>query len=303
MATEYLADALSILGLSAALFLLKKSLIVVHPHEKALVERMGRYSRTLDSGMTIILPFIDKAFKVDMRESIIDVPPQDVITSDNAKVSVDTIIYYRIVDPFKTIYNIAMFEEGLTNIARTGLRNLIGGLSMDEVLGARERINNELRTVLDEVTERWGVRLTRVEIQDILPPQDITEAMGRQMKAERMKRAQVLEAEGFRRAEVLRAKGKSEAVKIMADGEAQRIKLVGSANKKRKRLIARGDADATKSVFKAIHEAGATPEIIRLKYFDTLEKMADGQSTKIFMPFDANRANQAFQRISRKKKP
>jgi regulator of protease activity HflC (stomatin/prohibitin superfamily) len=270
------------------LALAAKSIVIIHPYEKGVVERFGKYNRILDSGLNILIPFMEQAFHVDMREAIIDIPYQEVITRDNATVQVDAIIYFKVTDPFKVMYNVAMFEEAVSNLARTSLRNIIGKMDLDLVLGSRDRINHELRNTLDEVTDRWGVRITRVEIQDINPPEDIVDAMSRQMKAERMKRASVLEAEGFRRAEVLRAKGRRDAEIISAEGTAQAIKKVADAEREKRRLVAEGEAKAIERVFNAIHEGDATEDIIKIKYLEALEKMADGQATKIFMPFETS---------------
>lgn len=287
MAIDPFSVGLGILVL-LSLLIAAKSVIIIHPYEKGIVERFGKYSRTLDSGLTIIVPFVENVFHIDMREAVIDVPYQEVISKDNATVQVDAIIYFKVTDPFKVMYNVAMFEEAVSNLARTSLRNIIGKMDLDIILGSRERINHELRTTLDEVTDRWGVRITRVEIQDINPPQDITDAMSRQMKAERLKRAAVLEAEGFRKAEVLRARGKRDAEVIHAEGQASAIRKVADAEREKRKLIAEGEAKAIERVFNAIHEGKATDDIIAIKYLEALEKMADGQATKIFMPFETS---------------
>jgi regulator of protease activity HflC (stomatin/prohibitin superfamily) len=265
-----------------------KAVKIIHPYEKGVVERFGKYNRILDSGLNLLLPFAETSYRVDMREAVIDVPSQEVITKDNVATEVDAIIYFKVTDPFKVMYNVAMFEDAVSNLAKTTLRNIIGGMELDRVLASRDKINLELRKVLDEVSDRWGVRVTRVEIQDITPPQDIVEAMSQQMKAERTKRANVLEAEGFRQAQVLRARGLRDAEVLDAEGKAKAITMVADAERQRKTLVAEGEANAIERVFNAIHEGRPSKDIIAIKYLEALEKMADGQATKIFMPFEAS---------------
>jgi len=178
---------------------------IVKPYEKGLIERLGKYQRTVDSGLTIIIPFLERMSKVDMREQVVDVPPQDVITKDNVVVEVDAVVYYEITDPVKTRYNVTSFYLAATKLAQTNLRNIVGDLDLDGALTSREVINTQLREILDEATDVWGTKVVRVEIQRIDPPPDVTEAMHRQMKAERDRRAIVTEAEGDKRAAILRS--------------------------------------------------------------------------------------------------
>src|SRR5690606_6053461 len=184
---------------------------VVSPHEKGVIERLGRYQRTAQPGLTLIIPFLDTMRKVDMRAQVVDVQPQEVITKDNVVVTVDAIIYYEATDPVKLTYNVADFYNAATKLAQTNLRNVIGETELDQALTSRDIINAKLREVLDDATDKWGVRIVRVEIKRIDPPLDVTEAMHRQMKAEREKRAQILEAEGLRQARLLQAEGEAEA--------------------------------------------------------------------------------------------
>jgi len=183
-----------------------KSVVIVRPYERGIVERLGRYNRTLGSGLTIIIPFIEIVYRVDMREAVIEVPPQEVITKDNVALTVDAIIYFKVMDPFRVMYNVAMFEEAVSKLAQTNLRNIIGDMSLDSFIASRDKMNLELRKTLDEITDRWGVRVTRVEMQDIAPPKDIVDAMSRQMKAERTKRALVLEAEAEKQSDIRRGR-------------------------------------------------------------------------------------------------
>ncbi|MBD3388698.1 MAG: SPFH/Band 7/PHB domain protein [Candidatus Altiarchaeales archaeon] len=265
-----------------------KSIVIIRPFERGVVERFGRYNRTLGAGLSIILPFIEVVYRVDMREALIDVPSQDVITKDNVNISVDAVIYFKVTDPFRVMYNVAMFEDAISKLAQTNLRNIIGDLNLDSTLASREKINTELRKTLDEITDRWGVRVTRVEIQDIEPPRDIVDAMSRQMKAERTKRAAILEAEGIKESEILKAEGKKFSEILAAEGEATAIATVADAEKKKKVLISEGEARAISKVFDAIHKGRATKDILMIKYLEALEKMADGKATKIFMPVETS---------------
>jgi regulator of protease activity HflC (stomatin/prohibitin superfamily) len=203
------------------LIALARSARVVSQYEKGLVLRLGRYRTTVDSGLTFLVPAIESMLKVDMRERVINVEPQKVITKDNVSVTVDAVIYYRIIDPVKATFEVQNFGYAATTLAQTNLRNLIGDKSLDETLTARDTINMNLRNVLDEATNTWGVKVTRVEVQKIDPPADITEAMSRQMKAERDKRANILEAEGIKQSQILQAEGVKQSEILKAEGDAQ----------------------------------------------------------------------------------
>lgn len=216
---------------------------VIQQYEKGLIMRLGKYAGTHDPGLTFLIPFIDKLIKVDMRERVINVEPQQVITEDNVTVSVDAVVYYKIVDPVKAEFEVEDFDLACTTLAQTNLRNLIGDMALDESLTSRDLINTNLRDVLDEATNPWGVKVTRVEVQKIDPPVDITEAMSRQMKAERDKRAsilnsegfkqsKILEAEGIKQSEILKAEGEAQATIKTAEAEAQAVQLVSEAAQK-----------------------------------------------------------------------
>jgi len=259
---------------------------IVRPWEKGLIERLGKYQRTADSGLTIIVPFIDNMTKLDMREQVVDIPPQGVITKDNVVVEVDAVVYYEITDPIAVKYNVANFYIAATKLAQTNLRNLIGDLALDETLTSRETVNNKLRTVLDDATDKWGARVTRVELQKIDPPVDVTEAMHRQMKAERERRATILEAEGTKRAAILEAEGNKQAAILTAEGKAEAIKRVADADKYEKLTVAQGEAEAIINVYTAIHKGDPTNDLIAIKYLEALQKIADGKATKIFLPLE-----------------
>lgn len=250
---------------------------IIRPWEKGLIERLGKYQKTADSGLTLIIPFLDRILKVDMREQVHDVPPQAVITKDNVVVEVDAVVYYEVTDPIKVTYNVANFYTAATKLAQTNLRNLVGDMALDESLTSREVINTQLRQILDDATDKWGVKVTRVELQRIEPPADVTEAMHRQMKAERIRRAMILEAEGAKRSAILKA-----------EGEAEAIKKVAEANKYEKLTVAKGEAEAIETVYGAIHNGRPTNDLIAIKYLEALQKMADGQATKIFLPIEAS---------------
>jgi regulator of protease activity HflC (stomatin/prohibitin superfamily) len=261
---------------------------IVRPYEKGLVERLGRYQRTVDSGLRLIIPIAENIRKVDMREQVVDVPPQDVITKDNVSVTVDAVVYYEATDPVKLKYNVANFTIAAVKLAQTNLRNVVGDMALDESLTSRETINTKLRMVLDDATDKWGVRIVRVEIQRIEPPGDVTEAMHRQMKAERNKRAMILEAEGQREAAITVADGAREAAILKATGEAEAIRRVAEAEKFKLTTVADGEAEAITKVYDAIHRGRPTKDLITIKYLEALRWIADGQATKIFLPFEAS---------------
>ncbi len=271
---------------------------IVRPFERGIVERLGKFKLTVDPGLRIIVPGIDRLTKVDMREQVIDVPPQEVITSDNVVVSVDAVVYYEATDAQRLVYNIGNFMMAIIKLAQTNLRNVVGDLQLDQALTSRDTINTTLRTILDDATDNWGVRVVRVEIQRVDPPPDVMSAMHEVMKAERTRRAVVTEAQGSREAAITRAEGEKAAGILEAEGRKQRnildaegqaeaTRAVADAERFRQLTVAEGEAEAIRSVFAAIHEGGATPEIVALRYFEALRHVADGQATKIFLPADA----------------
>jgi len=201
---------------------LVKSIIVVHQAEKGIVERFGRYKETLDPGLRFLVPFVEVLrSRIDMRENVLDIEPQAVITKDNVGVTVDAVVYYYVTDAKAVKYEVANFYVAVSKLAQTNLRNLVGDMSLDETLASRERINASLRTTLDEATDKWGVKVTRVEVKEIQPPKDITEAMSKQMKAEREKRATILEAEAYRQKQILKAEGDKQNAILLAEGDKQ----------------------------------------------------------------------------------
>ena len=261
---------------------------IVRQYEKGLVERFGRYSRTIDPGLNFIIPFIEQVQRVDMREQVVDVPPQEVITKDNVVVTVDAVVYYQATDPVKLKYNVASFIVAATKLAQTNLRNIIGDLQLDQALTSRETINTQLREILDDATDVWGTKVVRVEIQRIEPPPDVTEAMHRQMKAERERRAVVTEAEGQKRSQILKAEGVREAQILEAQGRAEAIKEVATAEKFQKLTVAEGEGQAIERVFGAIHAGDPSPDLIAIRYLDALAQIADGKATKLFLPLETS---------------
>jgi regulator of protease activity HflC (stomatin/prohibitin superfamily) len=246
-----------IIAIAALLF----SVRIIKQFEKGLVIRLGRYSHTADAGLVFLIPFIDTLIRVDMREALINVLPQQVITADNVVVTVDAVIYYKVVDPVKAEFEIQNFNFAATTLAQTNLRNLIGDKQLDETLTARDVINTSLREVLDEATNPWGVKVTKVELQKIDPPADITNAMSKQMKAEREKRAVILEAEGVRQADILRAQGEAQAVLLRAEAEAKSIEMVAQAA-----------------------EQNFTDRARELKKLDVAQAVLSGNQTKFIIP-------------------
>jgi regulator of protease activity HflC (stomatin/prohibitin superfamily) len=223
---------------------LAKSIVTIRQAEKGIVERFGRYKETLDPGLRFLVPFADSLrARIDMRETVLDIEPQAVITKDNVGVTVDAVVYYYVTDAKAVRYEVANFYVAISKLAQTNLRNLVGDMSLDETLASRERINSSLRTTLDEATDKWGVKVTRVEVKEILPPHDITEAMSKQMKAEREKRATILDAEAYRQKQILEAEGDKQNAILVAEGDRQSAIL-----------RAEGEAKAIENVSKAANE-------------------------------------------------
>jgi len=259
---------------------------IVRPYQKGIVEQLGRYKATVEPGLKLIIPFIQSLTRVDMREQVIDVPPQEVITKDNVTVTVDAVIYFEPTDAQRLIYNVANFILAVTKLAQTNLRNVIGDMSLDNALTSRDNVNVALREVLDDATDKWGVRVVRVEIQRIDPPTDVMHAMHEQMKAERNRRAVVLEAEGSREASITRAEGDRQAVILASEAVRQQAILEAEGEADAIRAVADAEAAAIRSVYGAIHDGDPTPDLLAVKYLEALGTVADGRATKIFLPAD-----------------
>ncbi|ROO60959.1 regulator of protease activity HflC (stomatin/prohibitin superfamily) [Micromonospora sp. Llam0] len=246
---------------------------IVPQQRMDLVERLGRYQRTLTPGLNLLVPFVDTVrAKVDMREQVVSFPPQPVITSDNLVVSIDTVLYFKVVDPRAATYEIANFLQAIEQLTVTTLRNVIGSLDLERALTSREEINQHLSGVLDETTGRWGIKVTRVEIKAIEPPPSIRDSMEKQMRAERDRRAAILTAEGHKQSQILGAEGEKQAAVLRADGDRQaRI------------LQAEGQAKAIRTVFDAIHQANPSQKVLAYQYLQALPQIANGQSNKMWI--------------------
>jgi len=269
-------SALLIAGLVVALFVIFTVLrgVRIVPQARARnVERLGRYSRTLKPGLNFVIPYIDRVYPtIDLREQVVSFQPQPVITEDNLVVEIDTVLYFQVTDPRAAAYEIASYLQAVEQLTVTTLRNVIGGLTLEATLTARENVNTELRTVLDEATGKWGIRINRVEIKSVDPPPDIRTAMEKQMRAERDRRAAILTAEGEKQAQILTAEGAKQAAVLTAEGERQAAIL-----------RAEGEAKAIDTVFSAIHEGRPDRELLSYEYLKMLPALAEGDANKVFV--------------------
>ncbi|HYY33447.1 MAG TPA: SPFH domain-containing protein [Gaiellaceae bacterium] len=266
---------LIVLGVIAILivFVLFRSVRIVPQARAGLIERLGRYHRTLDAGLALIIPFVDRLRPlVDLREQVVSFPPQPVITEDNLVVSIDTVVYYQVTEAKAATYEIANYITGIEQLTVTTLRNVIGGMSLEDTLTSRDKINAQLRGVLDEATGKWGIRVNRVELKAIDPPGTIQEAMEKQMRAERDKRAAILTAEGVKQSQILTAEGEKQGAILRAEGEKQA-----------QILRAEGQSKAIGTVFKAIHEGDADPKLLAYQYLQVLPQIAQGDSNKVWI--------------------
>src|SRR5918998_3017445 len=256
-----------------AIVTLVKAVRIVPQQREDVVERLGRYQRTLRPGLNLLVPFIEAVrTKVDMRGQVVSFPPQPVITSDNLVVSIDTVLYFKVVDPVRATYEIANFLQAIEQLTVTTLRNVIGSLDLEKALTSREEINRHLSGVLDETTGRWGIKVTRVEIKAIEPPPSIRDSMEKQMRAERERRATILNAEGHKQAAILTAEGEKQSAVLRADGDRQaRI------------LTAEGQAKAIRTVFNAIHEANPSQKVLAYQYLQALPQIANGSANKVWI--------------------
>lgn len=261
-----------VVGVVLLIFLLRAVRVV--PQARAMVvERLGRYSRTLTPGLAIVVPFVDRVReKIDLREQVVSFPPQPVITEDNLVVGIDTVIYFQVTDARAATYEIANFIRAIEQLTVTTLRNVIGGMHLEQTLTSRDQINGQLRGVLDEATGKWGIRVNRVELKAIDPPHSIKDSMEKQMRAERDRRASILTAEGVKQSEILRAEGEKQAAILRAEGQKQaRI------------LAAQGEAAAIGSVFQAIHDGQPDSELLAYQYLQMLPKIAQGQANTVWV--------------------
>ena len=263
----------AVIVIAFAVFVAAKTVRIIPQARAGVVERLGRYSRTLTPGLTIVVPFIDKVRPlIDLREQVVTFPPQPVITQDNVSVQIDTVLYFTITDPRAASYEIANPLQAIEQLTVTTLRNIVGALTLEEALTSRERVNTELRVVLDERTGKWGIRVNGVELKSIDPPLGIQEAMEKQMRAERDRRATILVAEGVKQSAILTAEGDQQANILRAEGEKQSAVL-----------RADGEAKAIHTVFAAIHEGNPDQPLLSYQYLQMLPRLAQGDANKIWV--------------------
>ena len=295
-----------------AIVFVAKGVIIVQQAEVVIVERLGKFDRVLESGFNFIIPILEapraidwkvtqkgfdgstyamiqKRTKIDLREAVYDFPRQNVITKDNVSISINALLYFQIVDPKSAVYEIQNLPDAIEKLTQTNLRNLVGQLDLDESLVSRDKINHELRAILDDATNKWGVKVNRVELQDIIPPSDIQSAMEKQMKAERDRRAAILEAEGLKKSAVLKAEGEKEAAINRAEGEKQANILKAEGIAQARILEADGEKEAIQRIIGALADKGQPDKyLIAMKYLETMKTITSGKDNKIvYMPYEA----------------
>lgn len=270
------------------LIIVASSIRVIQQARVGIVERLGKFHGKAETGVNILIPIIDHMRAlIDLREQVMDYPPQPVITKDNVTIQIDTVIYFQVTDPVKYTYEVANPRVAIENLTATTLRNIVGELDLDETLTSRDVVNAKLRTILDEATDKWGIRVTRVELKNIIPPKDIQDAMEKQMRAERERRQAILLAEGEKRSAILKAEGEREAAVQRAEGAKQARILAAQGEAEAILAVQRARAEGLKAVYAAIKEADPTKEVVAIRSLEALEKMADGQATKILIPTEA----------------
>lgn len=295
-----------------AIVYVAKGVLIVQQAEVVIVERLGKFDRVLESGLNFIIPIIEaprgimwkiiqkgidgqvysymkEKAKIDLREAVYDFPRQNVITKDNVSISINALLYFQIVDPKSAVYEIQNLPDAIEKLTQTTLRNLVGNIDLDETFVSRDKINHELRAILDEATNKWGVKVNRVELQDIIPPADIQQAMEKQMKAERERRAVILEAEGLKKSAILKAEGGKEAEILKAEGIKQSAILTAEGDAQARIRTAEGEAQAIDLVINAIGTKGQPDKyLIAMKYLDTMQTITSGENNKIvYMPYEA----------------
>ena len=304
--------SLSIFLIALALDFVSKGVVIVQQAEVVIIERLGKFDRVLQSGFNFIIPVIEapraidwkvtqkgfdgssysviqKRTKIDLREAVYDFPRQNVITKDNVSISINALLYFQIVDPKSAVYEIQNLPDAIEKLTQTNLRNLVGQLDLDESLVSRDKINHELRAILDDATNKWGVKVNRVELQDIIPPTDIQSAMEKQMKAERDRRAAILEAEGLKKSAVLKAEGEKEAAINRAEGEKKANILRAEGVAQARILEADGEKEAIQRIINALADKGQPDKyLIAMKYLETMQAITSGQDNKVvYMPYEA----------------
>jgi len=269
---------------------------VVPQARAGIVERFGRYQRTLAPGLNVVLPFIDRLRPLlDLREQVVSFPPQPVITEDNLVVGIDTVLYFSVTDPKAATYEIANYIQGVEQLTVTTLRNVVGGMDLEKTLTSREEINAQLRGVLDEATGKWGIRVNRVELKSIDPPASIKDSMEKQMRADRDKRAAILTAEGLKQSQILTAEGEKQGAILRAEGNAQAAVTQARADAEAQALRAQGQSKAIETVFEAIHEGKPDAELLAYQYLQMLPQIAKGDANKLWIvPSEMGKALEAL---------
>lgn len=298
--------------LVALIIYIAKGILIVQQQEVMIIERLGKYEKTLESGLNFIIPILEaprtmakrvtqrsidgrvysyskEVARIDLRETVFDFPRQNVITKDNVTITINALLYYQIVDAKKAVYAIANLPDAIEKLTQTTLRNLVGQLDLDETLVSRDKINQELRAILDEATNKWGVKVNRVELQDIIPPADIQSSMEKQMKAERDRRAAILEAEGLKKSAILKAEGQKEAAINQAEGEKQAAILKAEGIAQARVIEADAEKEAIQRIINALADKGQPDKyLIAMKYLETLSDITAGENNKVvYMPYEA----------------
>ena len=307
-----IAAALVLLAIPVvfAIILVAKSVALIPQAEAAVIERLGRYSRTVSGQLTLLVPFIDRIrARIDLRERVVSFPPQPVITEDNLTLAIDTVVYFQVTNPQAAVYEISNYIVGVEQLTTTTLRNVVGGMNLEQTFTSRDQINQQLRGVLDEATGRWGLRVARVELRSIDPPPSIQASMEKQMKADREKRAMILTAEGQREAAIKQAEGQKQAEILTAEGAKQAAILAAEADRQSRMLRAQGEraaaylqaqgqAKAIEKTFAAIKAGRPTPELLAYQYLQILPEMAKGEANKVWVvPSDFGSALQGFTKL------
>ena len=264
--------------------MLSKTVRIVPQARAGIVERFGKYKQTLPAGLNIVVPFIDKVrYLIDLREQVVSFPPQPVITEDNLVINIDTVIYFQVTDPIAATYEIANYIQAIEQLTMTTLRNIVGGMDLEETLTSRDSINSGLRGVLDEATGKWGIRVNRVELKGIDPPPSIKDSMEKQMRADREKRAVILTAEGQRQAAILTAEGSKQSQILNAQGDRESQILRAQADREASILRAQGEGQAIQTVFQAIHDGQPDQSLLAYQYLQMMPKIAEGSANKVWV--------------------
>ncbi len=267
-----------------AIVLLVKTVKIIPQARAGIVERFGKYQQTLDAGLKLIVPFIDRVrYLIDLREQVVSFPPQPVITEDNLVVSIDTVIYFQVTDPVAATYEIANYIQAVEQLTMTTLRNIVGGMDLEETLTSRDAINSRLRGVLDEATGKWGIRVNRVELKGIDPPPSIKDSMEKQMRADREKRAVILTAEGQRQAAILTAEGSKQSAILNAEGDRESQILRAHGDRESQILRAQGEGQAIQTVFQSIHDGQPDQALLAYQYLQMMPKIAEGDANKVWV--------------------